>query len=264
MLPEAVVVVAITGLAAGTLGGLAGRAIGPDTVARQRSPRAVSVLAWIGVVAAIGFSLPMTAHREWTADLAFEPTGADTAFLTVHLDPADAAVDATWFNVLWWQGAPDGGDGGSETTELVRLPDGGYRTVAPVHVDGPGKTLLRLHSGTSVQAVPIHLPEDTAIPAPAVPAVDGPRSFVADKRILQREAKTDNVNLERAAYAVLAAIAAAWMAVICWGLARLERRSSSSGRDHGGVEGHLLRLHGSVDAGALVGGGARLPGAPPL
>jgi hypothetical protein len=87
---------------------------------------------------------------------------------------------------------------------------------------------------------------------------------VADKRILQREAKTDNVNLERAAYVVLAAIAAAWMAVICWGLARIERPASSYDRDRERFEGHLHRLHGPVDARPLVGGGARVPGAPPL
>ena len=48
-------------------------------------------LAWLGVIGAIGIALPMTAHRDWTADLAFQPAGQDTAYLTVHLHPADAA-----------------------------------------------------------------------------------------------------------------------------------------------------------------------------
>jgi hypothetical protein len=223
MLPEAVAVVALTGVAAGTLGGLVGRALSAEPVERQRAPRGVSIAAWLGVVAAIGFALPMTAHREWSALLTFTPASQGTANLTVHLDPLDAAEGASWFDVLWWQGSPDGEDGGSAITELVRQPDGGYTTTEPVHVAGSGKTLLRLHSGTSVQSVPVYLPEDTAIPAPGVPAVDERRGFVADKRILQREATTDNVNLERIAYAVLALIAAAWMGVISWGLVRLER-----------------------------------------
>jgi hypothetical protein len=53
-------------------------------------------------------------------------------------------------------------------------------------------------------------------------ATDGPRTFVADKQILQREAVTDNVSLERAAYALLAVMAGVWMGVISWGLLRIE------------------------------------------
>lgn len=73
----------------------------------------------------------------------------------------------------------------------------------------------------------IYLPEDDAIPAPAVPAEDGQRELTADKRLLQREARTDNVALQRAAYALLAAIAAAWLATISWGLRRLGRGSAA-------------------------------------
>ena len=130
--------------------------------------------------------------------------------------------------MLWWQGAPNGERGGSEITDLTRQADGGYRTDAPIHVAGAGKTLLRLHTGTSVQSVPIALPEDNAIPADAVPAIASTRTFAPDKRILQREARTDNVNLERAAYAVLAAIAVAWLAVLSSGLVRLDRRRGST------------------------------------
>jgi hypothetical protein len=223
MLPEAIVVVAVAGTAAGTLGGCIGRALSDDDIPRQPTPRLAFALAWFGLVAAIGVALPMTAHRDWNADLAFQPAAQDTAYLTVHLHPDDAADGAAWFDVLWWQGSPDGQDGGFEITDFVRQGDGGFVTAARVHVAGPGKTLVRLHTGTSVQSVPVHLPEDTAIPADGVPAVDGTRTFAPDKRILQREARTDNVNLERAAYVVLALIATAWIAVLSWGLRRLER-----------------------------------------
>jgi hypothetical protein len=224
MLPDAALLALLAGTAGGLLGGFAGRAVSFD-VARQPSPRAAGIAAWVGVVAAIGIALPMTAHRDWTADLRVEPAAPGTATVVATLSPdaAAAADDAAWFHVISWQGSADGSDGGLALTDMVKQADGTYRTAKPVSVSGAGKTILRLHSGTSLQAIPIYLPEDPAIPAEGVSASNGTRSFAADKRILQREATTDNVNLERGAYVLLAALAAAWMAVLSWGLLRIER-----------------------------------------
>jgi hypothetical protein len=223
LLPEALLLVAVAGTAGGVLGGLTGRALagtgGPV-------PRGAVAFGWLGVVAAIGLALPMTADAARSADIEVTPAGTDArgmelADVELRLDPVDAADGAAWFHVLTWQASADGGPGGSSLTPLVRQDDGSYRTAEPVVVGGSAKTLVRLHRGTSLQSLPIYLPEDEAIPAPAQPAEDGRRDFVADKRVLQREARTDNVGLERVAYAVLAAIAAAWLAVISWGLRRL-------------------------------------------
>ena len=230
MLPEAAVLTAVAGTAGGVLGGMVGRALVSEGE-RQPTPRFAAAAAWLGVVAAIGVALPMTAHSGWSADIHIEDRQVAAAGgpelanvrLALSADAAAAADDAAWFQVLSWQGSHDGSDGGSSMTDLVRQPDGSYLTAKPVPVSGEGKTLVRLHSGTSLQAVPIYLPDDPGIPAAEVAAVDGPRSFVAEKRILQREATTDNVNLERAAYALLAALAMLWMAVISWGLVRIER-----------------------------------------
>jgi hypothetical protein len=73
-----------------------------------------------------------------------------------------------------------------------------------------------------MQAVPIYLPADAALDALKVPARDGVRPFQREKAILQREAKTDNVALERAAYAALAGLAGLWMVTLSWGLRRLD------------------------------------------
>ncbi len=214
---------ALAGTAGGILGGFVGRALTSD-VAHEPAPRWLAPAGWLGVVMTIGLALPMTAHPSWTADLQVMPAAAGRADVVVRLsDDAKRAVhDAAWFHVLSWQGSHNGSDGGLVLTDLVAQPDGTYRTAHPVPVSGTFKTILRLHSGASLQAVPIYLPDDAAIPAPAVPAVDSLRPFVADKHILQREAKTDSVMLERAAYAVLGLLAAAWMVVLAWGLARLE------------------------------------------
>ena len=128
-----------------------------------------------------------------------------------------------WFNVLSWQGASETADGGSSITELVRQPDGSYRTARPGAdqrhgQDAPAPPARDPACSRSRSTSP----RTPAIPAEGVPAEDGVRSFVADKRVLQREARTDNVNLERAAYVLLALVAAGWMAVIAWGLRRLE------------------------------------------
>ncbi len=230
LLPEALVLAALAGTAGGLLGGFIGRSLAPDGVARQTVPGAVRVVAWGGAVVAIGVGLPMTESTDWQADLRLEAagvdadTGAPAAYLAVALDgDADAAArDAAWFQVIAWQGAGDGGPGGFELEDMERQADGTWRSAAPIPVGGDFKTLLRLHQGDGMQAVPIYLPADAALDAAEVPAVDSLRSFQREKSILQREAKTDEVALERAAYAGIALIAAAWMATLSWGLRRLD------------------------------------------
>ena len=230
LFPEALALAAVAGTAGGVLGGLIGRAVSVD-VERQPTPRFAAAFAWVGAVAAIGISLPMTANRDWTADIRIEPVASSSSLanVVVRLDPADAAEGASWFHVLSWQGASQTEDGGSLISRLERQSDGSYRTTTPVPISGSAKTLLRLHTGSSLQSVPIYLPEDTAIPAEGVPAEDGVQNFVADKRVLQREARTDNVNLERAAYVLLALVAAGWMVIMSWGMRRLENPPSSAG-----------------------------------
>jgi hypothetical protein len=223
LFPEIVPFVLAAAVGGGILGALAGRDLaGLDAPA----PPGALALGWLGVVAAIGLALPMTADAARTADVTVEPDGN----LTITVDPPSAAEDAAWFHVLTWQAADDGEPGGSSLTDLEPQGDGTWRTTEPVVLDGSAKTILRLHRGTSLQSAPIYLPEDAAIPAPAEPAVSGERPLVADKLVLQREARTDRAGLERLAYAVLALIAAAWLATITWGLRRLGGTTSTRQR----------------------------------
>src|SRR4029077_16983640 len=101
---------------------------------------------------------------------------------TVRLTPPDAAEDAAWFDVTAWQG------GGLVVDPLERVGQGTYRTTEPIPVGGNWKTMIRLHSGSSLTAVPIFLPRDAAIPAPKVPARPVfTRGFVDETQLLQRE-----------------------------------------------------------------------------
>jgi hypothetical protein len=230
LLPEALLLTVAAGTAGGLLGGFIGRAVAPDGVAHQPTPRGAGALAWVGAVGVLGWCLPITESTSWQADLQLTAagtdadTGAPTADVVATLDPdaARAADGGAWFVLLAWQGAGDGGPGGFELTDMVRQPDGTWRGERPIPVGGTFKTLLRLHSGSGMQAVPIWLPADEALDAAEVPAVDGPRAFQREKSILQREAKTDNVGLERAAYVALALLAGAWMVILSWGLRRLD------------------------------------------
>ena len=140
------------------------------------------------------------------------------------LDPAAdaAAADAEWFEVLAWQGSRNGSVGGFEYQVMRHQPDGTWRSAAPIPVGGSFKTMLRLHRGSSMQAVPIFLPADSALHAAEVPAVDGLRHFQREKSILQREAKTGKVLVERLAYLAIAAIGVAWLLLLSWGLRRLD------------------------------------------
>lgn len=230
LLPEAIVLTVVAGTAGGVLGGLIGRAVAPEDVARQPTPRFAAGLAWAGAVGVLAVGLPITESTSWTADLRLTPagvdadTGAPTADLVVVLDDrADAAADgAAWFQVLAWQGSTNGRDGGFEYQMMEREGDNTWRSAGPIPVGDSFKTLLRLHAGTGMQAVPVFLPADDALDAREIPAVDGPRHFQREKSILQREAKTDNVNLERGAYVAIAGLALVWLLTLSWGLRRLD------------------------------------------
>ena len=124
------------------------------------------------------------------------------------------------------------GDGGGDLVDghglrltlLHQVAPGTWETNGPVPVDGDYKTVLRLATSTSQQAVPIYLPEDKAIPAELVPASPHfVRSFVQDKTILQREAIGGSPALKNTAYAVLGGLALLWIAALSLGLQRLDR-----------------------------------------
>ena len=236
MWPLAAVLGFVAAVAGGLLGGMFGRALLPPGAVRQRTPRLVAPIAWAASLAVIAIAMPMTAHDNYKATVTL--TDVDHApqrsvMATVKLNPPQAADNATWFNLTSWQG----GTGvfhsqivGQWVVPLRKVAPGTYRSIRPVPVYGKWKTLLRLATVSSLQALPVYLPADPAIPAKAVPAsAQFTRSFVADKKILQREAVGGSVALQRAAYIALALIGLIWIAGIALGLRRLDRTADSSG-----------------------------------
>jgi hypothetical protein len=228
--PEGAILGFIAAVGGGVLGGLAGRALLPVAAERQRSPRVVVPLAWAGVLAVIAIAMPMSAHTGYKATVTLSdatPAPQRTVTATVRLDPPQAADQATWFNLLSWQGGTGTYNGqltGQWVVPMHKVSPGVWRSATPVPVYGKWKTLLRLGTVGSLQAVPVYLPPDPAIPAKGVPAAASfTRSFVPDKQIVQREAVGGSVNLQRAAYAALGLLGLIWIAAMSYGLRRLDR-----------------------------------------
>jgi hypothetical protein len=235
MLPEAAVAGFVAAVAAGALGGFVGGALAPARMAR--SAGRVALAAFAVLVAVVTWGLPVSADGPQRASVTLTEApsaGGRAVDATIRVEPADALEGAHFANVTAWQG------GGSARAGLERAGPGVYRTTEPIPVHGGWKALLRVHTGNSLVGIPIYLPRDAAIPAPAVPARPSfTRSFVRDVEILQREQKQDVPGaLKLIAYATVALIAAALAALIGWALVRLEdndqrgRRGVATGRKH--------------------------------
>jgi hypothetical protein len=134
----------------------------------------------------------------------------------VRLDPASGADDALWFTATAWQG------GGLVVDRLERVRPGVYRSTRPLPLTGEWKTMLRLHRGNALTALPLYLPADEAIPVAGVaarPSVD--RAFGPEQKLLQRERKTAASWLWAAAYCIVLAIALAFLVALAWGVHRV-------------------------------------------
>jgi hypothetical protein len=189
-----------------------------DPVEGSRRLHQLAPLAGLAVcAAALAVCIPITADKQISATAALHDVVSGplrTVEGTFTLEPADAADDAEWFTVTSWQG------GGSVVQQLHEVSPGVYETTEPIPVHGNWKSTLRLHTGTDVLGMAVFMPEDSAIPAPEVPATDSfTRDFILDKQLLQREAKTDVPGyLWTLAYLVVALITLVTIAAIGRGL----------------------------------------------
>lgn len=92
-----------------------------------------------------------------------------------------------WVTILAWQGKMEN-HRGLFINRLRKVGPGHYVSTEPVPVWGDWKTLLRVHDGRDLAAVPIWAPADEAIPVPEIPVLsNGTRPFAFEVSILQRE-----------------------------------------------------------------------------
>ncbi|HKT83666.1 MAG TPA: hypothetical protein VJQ84_07495 [Solirubrobacterales bacterium] len=207
-------------VAASLIGAWIGTRLSPEPGIRRPGLRLGACLGAATIAVATVLALNTPADEGVRARVALRDisTGSEQREVsaTVRLTPRDAAEDARWFDVTAWQG------GGLVVDPLERVREGVYRTTEPIPVGGNWKTMVRLHSGSSLTAVPIFLPRDAAIPAPEVPArADFTRPFADETQLLQREKTGGSPVLVAVAYATVASIALALLALLAWGLHRL-------------------------------------------
>ena len=215
---------ALLGFAMAVAGSLIGAWIGArlnsDELPRTASLRAAAVAGSVIVAALVGFALLKPANDGVRADVTLAEAPGERSGrhvnATVRFDPADAPDDAEWITTTSWQG------GGLVIDRLRQVGPGVYETTKPVPVFGTWKTMVRLHDGRSLTAIPVYLPADPAIPVKGVPAEQRfNREFVADHELLQREQKSAAPWLWGVGYAVVLGIALGFLALLAWGVHRV-------------------------------------------
>lgn len=221
MITEGMIMAVAGGVAGGLLGallalGMEGRLPGPS----RARPIFAGALVAVGAAVANGLVINVPDDIRATVTLTdARPSAERTAQARVTLTPPDAIDDPTWVAVTAWQG------GGLHVQKLEPTGGGTYRTTGPMPVHGDWKTLIWLHDGRMLGAVPVYLPADQAIGAPAVPATaQFTRPAQSERKILQRELKSGVPGwLWLAASSVVLACTIILVTALGWGVARISR-----------------------------------------
>lgn len=231
--PEALAMAIPVAVLTGACGAMAGMVI-----TGRRLPRraigvglvALTVLA-IGGTAANGlrYTTPQNATAQVTLTEAAGP--GDGRFVTadVRFNPPDVISDnPNWVAVLGWQGGLQN-ERGQFVDPLEKVGPGHYVSTKPMPVSGSWKTLLRVHDGRTLTAVPIYLAGDPGIGAQEVPAdPQFTRPFVSEITILQRERSPDiPQSLWLIGCLVVLVCTLAMVAGITWGGGRINNSEPS-------------------------------------
>jgi hypothetical protein len=223
MLGETLLLAPVTAVAAGVVGAYIGGALLHARPTRPVGTRVPLTIALAVMLAILAWGVWMPSPERFpsaTVTLSEQPAGADRmVHADIALDPPGAAGSAAVFNVHAWQG------GRLEVAELRSTGAGRYTTTDPIPVGGDWKTVVQLERDRAMLALPIHMPEDTAIPAPEVPAAPRfTRAFEPGSEVFLREQKPDApAGLLGAGYATVLAIWASMLLALGWSLMRLAR-----------------------------------------
>jgi hypothetical protein len=228
LLPEGLVLSLAAGLAGGLVGALLATGLRTE-LPRPAIARGGVVLAGLLVAICVAAGLQAKVPNDVRAQVELtEVRGGEgrQAVATVRLDP-DRSGDRAWLSATAWQG------GGLVVDRLEEVGEGVYRSTRPLPIDGDWKTLIRLHDGRDLAAVPVFLPNDPAIPAAEIPARQRfERPFVAEIDLLQRERKDDVAGWIWAAASLLVlALYLVFLGALAWGVGRLARADASPPAD---------------------------------
>ena len=220
VLAEGLLLSTLVGVGAGATGallalGLQGRL---PSVAVSRAVPGLTLLA-------LGLALFLGLQTSQPQDQRVQVAMQDDGNATVRFEPARPDDETAWITVTAWQG------GGLHVDHLDKQADGSYRTTEPIPMGGNWKSLLRVHDGRELAAVPIDLPEDAAIPAERIPAGDGfTRPLQEEITIMQRERKQDVASwLWPAAASLVLFLYVAFLGALAWGVGRIGRAQEERG-----------------------------------
>ncbi len=211
---------AVTGVGAGVLGTYAaGGLLRRPAITASPAVRRSGLAGLAAIVVAVAVLAPTHAPDDLRAAVTLAPAAgqADRVVATVRFSDPDQVRDADWLSSLAWQGREK-----LHNRPLTEVAPGVYRS-EPMPVGGTWKTMLRLHRGGVLSAMPVFLPADPAIPAAAVPASPRfDRAFLRDSEVLQRERKTDVPGwLWGAGLIVVGGFFAALLGLLGWAFARV-------------------------------------------
>jgi hypothetical protein len=223
MLPAAAPLALVAGVAAAVLGARISQSLaleGSERAGLAPIPAPAVALAGAAVLVALAIPLPRTGGDGTRAAIVPRPAGPGAVRLSVTLHPPRAAHGAQWFEVLSWQGRTPGRT--RQIAHLRRIGPGRFAAERPVPVGGTWKSMVRLARGSHLMGMPVSLPPSPPAGRPAVPAAPRSGALTADTFLLQREATGGPGWLRAAAYAVVAAVVAVWLALVAWALGLAE------------------------------------------
>ncbi len=232
MAPEAVILGTAAAIGGALLGAAFGRAVAGRSEARPVGGRVLAVAA---VVCLATILLPMRRPVGHVSATIRTEAGAvpGTATVIATVAPVDAAEDASWFQAMAWQG------GGLVIAEMKPTgTPGEYRSDKAVPI-GPTidgrrsywKSLLRLHRGMQMMAIPLYLPADTDIHQPEISAVGQTVPFGSERRYLLRETTDGNTWLSPLVHLTLALVAGVWALAFVVAVRRLDDGTIVVGRE---------------------------------
>jgi hypothetical protein len=177
-------------------------------------PRRVPAIAVVAGFVAIAIGLiiplprrvaPVTATVHLIPAASAGPLFGPEALVQVNLDPPSAADHAWWFQTAAWQG------GGLVNADMHKTGPGQWLSAQPVPVGGAWKTLVRLHKGSTMMAVPVFFPADPGLSLPGIPATDRTARFANERHYLLREETSGSGWFADLAEALILGIVALWI-----------------------------------------------------
>jgi hypothetical protein len=202
-----------------------GRAIGVGII--------VLTVLVIGGAVANGLRYTVPGNATATMTLTDVPSSGNHRMVSadVRVNPPNLISDnPEWVTILSWQGGI-ANERGLVIDRLERLGPGHYRSTRPIPVWGSWKALFRVQDGKTLAAVPIYMPSDPGIGAPAVPAqASMTRNFVPEVTVLQRERNFNHPSwMYTAASVVVLICTLILIAALTWGGARINGTETSTG-----------------------------------